>query len=89
MAFLKRCGNRFRVIFRHTGRRYTHTLKTDNPAIAQGLKGRIERTLMLIDPKMLKVPQGVEVLPFIVGSGRRDVPRSEFHYGHSRAIPRD
>ena len=34
MAFLEQRGNRFRVIFRHNGRRYTHALKTADESIA-------------------------------------------------------
>src|SRR5262245_44944993 len=65
MAFLEKRGNRFRIIFRHGGRRYTHTLKTSDESIAQGLKGGIEKTLMLLHQKVLKVPDGIETLPFI------------------------
>ena len=37
MAFLEQRGSRFRVIFRHAGRRYTHTLKTTDEGIAEVL----------------------------------------------------
>jgi len=70
MAFLEQRGDRFRVIFRHGGRRYTHTLKTADESVAHGLKGGIEKTLMLLDQKVLRVPAGVEVLSFIVGNGQ-------------------
>jgi hypothetical protein len=68
MAFLEQRGRHFRVIFRHAGRRYTHTLKTTDASIAQGLMGGIEKTLMLLDQKVLKVPDGVDVLSFVVGN---------------------
>jgi integrase len=74
MASLERRGRRFRVIFRHAGRRYTHTLRTTDEGIAAGLKGGIEKTLMLLDQKVLKVPEGMEVLSFIVGNGQVDRP---------------
>jgi integrase len=74
MAFLERRGNRFRVIFRYGGRRYTHTLTTTDENIAQGLKGGIEKTLMLLEQKVLKVPAGVEVLSFVLGNGHVEQP---------------
>jgi hypothetical protein len=74
MAFLEKRGSRFRVIFRHAGRRYTHTLKTTDEGIASGLKGGIEKTLMLLDQKVLKVPEGVEVLSFVVSNGQVEQP---------------
>jgi integrase len=77
MASLERRGSRFRIIFRHAGRRYTHTLTTRDPSIAAGLKGGVERTLMLLDQKVLKVPEGVPVLTFIVGNGQVEAPLSQ------------
>jgi hypothetical protein len=74
MAFLEQRGDRFRLIFRHAGRRYTHTLKTTDAGIAQGMKGGIEKTLMLLDQKVLKVPDGVDVLSFVVGNGQVEQP---------------
>jgi integrase len=74
MAFLEQRGGRFRLIFRYAGRRYTHTLKTANPSIAEGLQGGIEKTLMLLDQKVLKIPDGVDVLSFIVGNGEVKLP---------------
>ena len=70
MAFLEQRGDHYRVIFRYAGRRYTHTLNTTNPTIAQGLVGGIEKTLMVLDQKLLTIPDGVAVLPFVVGNGQ-------------------
>jgi integrase len=77
MAFLEKRGSRFRVIFRHAGRRYTHTLKTTDEGIAQGLMGGIEKTLMLLDQKVLRLPEGVGVLPFVVGNGQVEQPAAK------------
>jgi integrase len=77
MAFLEKRGNRFRVIFRYDGRRYTHALATEDEGIAQGLIGGIEKTLMLLDQKVLKVPDGVEILSFIVSNGHVDQSPSQ------------
>jgi integrase len=70
MAFLEQRGNRFRVIFRHAGRRYTHALKTSELSVAQGLMGGIERTLMLLNQRILSVPDGVDLLTFVVSNGQ-------------------
>jgi len=56
MASLEQRGGHFRVIFRHASRRYTHNLNTNDESVAQGLKGGIERTLMLLDQKLVKIP---------------------------------
>jgi integrase len=77
MAFLEKRGRRFRVIFRHAGRRYTHTLKTTDPSIAEGLKGGIEKTLMLLDQKVLKVPPGLDVLSFVLSNGQVEQPAAQ------------
>jgi integrase len=89
MASLEKRGSRFRVIFRHAGRRYTHTLKTADEGIAQGLKGGIEKTLMLLDQKVLKVPDGVDVLPFIVSNGQIEPPSTKTAERASSPPPKD
>jgi integrase len=70
MAFLERRGKWFRVVFRHGGRRYSQTLRTADEGIARGLLGGIQKTLMLLNQKMLKLPDGVDVLAFVVGNGQ-------------------
>jgi integrase len=70
MAFLEQRGSRYRIIFRHGGRRYTHALKTADENIAKGLVGGIERTVMLLDQKVLKVPDGMDVMSFVLGNGQ-------------------
>ena len=76
MAFLEKRGNRFRVIFRHAGRRYAQALKTSDETIAQGFLGGIQKTLMLLDQKVLKVPEGVAVSDFVINNGQVDEPTS-------------
>ena len=89
MASLEQRGSRFRIIFRHGGRRYTHTLKTTDEGIALGLKGGIEKPLMLLDQKLLKVPEAVEVLPFIVSNGQVDRPSAQQTEGTDGTPPKD
>jgi hypothetical protein len=70
MASLEKRGNRFRVVFRYAGRRYSHALGTNDETIAQGLIGGIDKTLMLLDQKVLKVPEGMAVADFIINNGQ-------------------
>ena len=74
MAFLEQRGEWFRVIFRHAGVRYTHTLKTTSRQHAATLVGGIEKNLMLIDQKLLHVPEGIDFLEFILSDGRISKP---------------
>jgi len=89
MAFLEQRGNRFRVSFRHCGQRYIHTLNTTDESIAQGFKGGIEKTLMLLDQKVLKVPEGVEVLSFIVSNGQVEQPPAQPTEAANGTPPKD
>lgn len=41
MAFVEKRGQWYRVVFRHEGRRYTHTLKTQDGAVADGILGGV------------------------------------------------
>jgi integrase len=70
MAFVEQRGDWFRIIFRYAGQRYSHTLKTKDPSVADGLKGGIEKTLMLLEQEVLQVPEGIDVLPFVLGNGQ-------------------
>ena len=74
MAFLEQRGEWFRVIFRHAGVRYTHTLKTTSRQHAATLVGGIEKNLMLIEQKLLHVPAEVDFLEFILSDGRVSKP---------------
>lgn len=44
MASLERRRDRYRVAFRHAGRKYSHALGTDDPSEALALKARLEAT---------------------------------------------
>jgi integrase len=85
MAFLEQRGNRFRVIFRYGGHRYTHTLSTADESIAQGLKGGIEKTLMLLEQNVLKMPEGVDVLSFVTSNGQIEKPTAPAKEGQTTA----
>jgi integrase len=70
VAFVEQRGQWYRVIFRYQGKRFTHTLKTQDRSVAEGLKGGIEKTLMLLGQKLLVVPPGVDVLSFVFSMGQ-------------------
>ena len=89
MAFLEKRGNRFRVIFRHAGRRYAQALKTSDETIAQGFLGGIQKTLMLLDQKVLKVPEGVAVSDFVINNGQVDEPASNAAQETNRTPAKD
>jgi len=69
MATLEQRGSWFRVIFRFDGKRYAQTLNTTNPGVAKSLMGGIEKTIMLLQQRLLKVPDAVDPLTFIMAGG--------------------
>ena len=76
-------------MFRYAGCKYSHTNSTDDEAIAQGLVGGIERTLLLLNQKVLKVPDGVDVFSFVVGNGQVDLARRSLPKRRARRLPAD
>lgn len=77
MATLEQRGSWFRVIFRFNGKRYAQTLNTTNPRDANSLKGGIEKTIMLLQQHVLKVPDAVDPLTFIMAGGELPPPAPE------------
>jgi len=77
MATLEQRGSWFRVIFRFNGKRYAQTLNTTNPRDANSLKGGIEKTIMLLQQHVLKVPDAVDPLTFIMAGGELPAPVPE------------
>jgi integrase len=74
---LEQRGSWFRVIFRFNGKRYAQTLNTTNPRTANSLKGGIEKTLLLLEQRVLKVPDAVDPLTFIMAGGELPPPTPE------------
>jgi integrase len=64
-------------IFRFNGKRYAQTLNTTNPRDANSLKGGIEKTIMLLQQHVLKVPDAVDPLAFIMAGGELPPPSPE------------
>ena len=70
MAFLEQRGNRFRLIFRFRGVRYTHSLHTSDQREADAILGGVERTLLQIQQRLLFVPETVDPKEFILTGGQ-------------------
>ncbi len=84
MAFLERRGDWFRLIFKYDGRRYTHSLHTQDERVAFALKGCVERTILQLQQRLLVAPDGGDLKEFILSGGQvakplspRDLPREE------------
>jgi integrase len=77
MAFVEKRGQWYRVVFRHEGQRYTHTLKTQDQEIADGILGGVQKTLMLLKQHVLRIPVGADVLEFVLSGGQVQEPSRE------------
>jgi len=74
MASLELRNQTFRVVFMYAGRKYAYSLDTGDRQTAEALRGGVEKTLMLIDQKVITVPQGADLIAFIKAGGRIDAP---------------
>ena len=70
MASLELRNHTYRVVFRYAGRKYGYSLDTGDRQTAEGLRGGVERTLMLIEQKVLRVPEGADVVAFVKAGGQ-------------------
>jgi hypothetical protein len=61
VASLELRNKKSRVVFMHAGRKYSYALDTADRATAEGLRG-VERALMLIEQKVIRVPDGADVV---------------------------
>lgn len=71
MATIERRNDRFRVIFYHSGRRHTSSLKTDDLDEANRIAGSVERTLSLIRQGSLRVPDSADFVQFVLSAGHQ------------------
>ncbi len=70
MAFLERRGDWFRLIFQYDGRRFTHSLHTQDEKLAATLKGSVEKTLLQLQQHLLVVPEGTDLKEFVLSGGQ-------------------
>src|SRR5262245_17460711 len=63
-------SKRFKVCFRYGGRTYKKSLKTRKQREADAVLGGVERTLLQIEQQRLVVPEGADVVTFVLSDGR-------------------
>jgi integrase len=74
MAALELRNKTFRVVFRYGGRKYAYSLDTGDLQTAEALLGGVEKTLMLIEQRAIRVPDGVDIIAFVKGDGKVEEP---------------
>ena len=70
MASLEKRKQTYRIVFMHGGKRYSFSLKTGDCREAEALAGGVEKVLMRIEQKLLKVPPGVDIVTFVQNDGQ-------------------
>jgi integrase len=70
MASLEKRGDSFRLVFRYGGRKYRHELKTGSEREANGLLGRLEDNLILLERGKLDPPADGELALFLLSDGK-------------------
>jgi integrase len=80
MAFAEKRGEWYRIVFRYNGKRYRQTLDTDDPTVADSAVCGVKRTLMLLEQKALRIPEGADALTFILSGGQiNEAPKPNRH----------
>lgn len=70
MASLEKRNQTYRIVFMHGGKRHGFSLKTGDRREAETLAGGVEKTMMRIEQKLLKVPHGVDIVKFVQNDGQ-------------------
>lgn len=70
MAWLERRGAKFRIKFRSGGKNHSVPLKTDDEREAEGLLGRFEENLRLLERGRLELPEGADLGLFLLSDGK-------------------
>jgi hypothetical protein len=68
MAHVEQRGNSFRLIFRSQGRRYAGALKAADEA--EALRGGAEKILHRLEHRLVELPEGDDVLAFVLSDGK-------------------
>jgi hypothetical protein len=82
MAVTEKRGEWYWIDFRFGGRRYRQSLKTHDPTVAETVAGGVKHTLMLLEQEALQIPEGADIVSFVL-SGGRAVKSCESN-GHSK-----
>jgi hypothetical protein len=70
MASLEKRNGRFRVVFCYGGKKLAHSLKTSNERTATLAVARLEDNLSRIELGYLPLPEGVDLVSFLLSDGR-------------------
>lgn len=70
MASLEKRNQTYRIVFMYGGKRHGFSLGTGDRREAESLAGGVEKTLMRIEQKLLKVPTGVDIVTFVQNDGQ-------------------
>lgn len=74
MAALELRNKKYRVVFMYAGHKYAYSLDTNDREIAEALRGGVEKTMMLVQQKALRVPDGVDIVAFVRNGGKVEEP---------------
>lgn len=74
MATLEFRNGWYRLLFRFAGQRFTHSLHTQDERIAEALRGTVDRTILLIQQRLLTVPANANLKEFIISGGSQVAP---------------
>lgn len=65
-----KASGRFRIRFRFAGEEYKRSLKVSDRKEADGIRGRVEETILLLERGRLVLPAGADVAQFILSDGK-------------------
>ncbi len=74
MASLELRNKTYRITFMYGGRKYGYSLDTGDRQTAEALRGGVEKTLMLIEQRILRLPDGADVVAFVRAGGMVEEP---------------
>src|SRR4029077_20850693 len=63
-------SSRFRIRFYFGGQQYKRSIKTKDQKIANGICGRVEETIRLLEQGRLEIPDGAAPAAFILSDGK-------------------
>lgn len=105
MASLEQRGNRFRVIFRLSGRKHYVSVKASDRRDAEACLVRLEENLRLVERGRMSIPAGADIGLFLLSDGKLEQPveavrpvrlaevfesyRTQFTAGAKEAITRE
>jgi integrase len=70
MASLELRNQKYRVVFMYSGRKFSYALDTRDKTTAEALRGGVEKTIMLIEQKVIRVPEGADIVAFVKSGGK-------------------